>query len=73
MDTLYALYNRSRFSEDDFKDIVGPMFKSETIILLKQLHEWLRVDPTDIDDSKYAMLKRLSEVCSTSQTGELFD
>ena len=38
------------------------MFKAETITLLRQLFEWLRVDPADIDDSKYLMLKRLSEV-----------
>ena len=71
MNTLYALYNRSRFSEDDFKDIVGPMFKPETVILMKQVHQSLRVDPTNIDDSKYAMLKRLSEVSSISQGKEL--
>ncbi|KAL9125608.1 MAG: hypothetical protein Q9217_005205 [Psora testacea] len=61
IDTLYALYNRSRFSEDDFKDIVGPMFRPETIALLRQLYEWLQVDPTDIDGGKYLMLKKLSE------------
>ncbi|KAL9100932.1 MAG: hypothetical protein Q9163_003747 [Psora crenata] len=61
IDTLYALYNRTRFSEADFKDIVGPMFRPETIALLRQLYEWLQVDPTDIDEIKYSMLKRLSE------------
>ena len=62
MDALYALYNRLRFSENDFQDVVGPMFRRETLTLLMQLYQWLQVNPADIDDSKYLMLKRLSEV-----------
>lgn len=62
MDALYALYNRLRFSEGEFQDVVGPMFKPETTGLLIQLYQWLQVSPTDIDDGKYLMLKRLSEV-----------
>ena len=62
MDCLYSLYNRSRFSEDDFRDLVGPMFQDETIHLLKQLHDWLIViEPTDIDEAKYLLLKKFSE------------
>ena len=38
------------------------MFQDETILLLKQLYEWLVVDPTDIDEAKYLLLKRFSEV-----------
>ena len=63
MDSLYSLYNRSRFSEDDFRDLVGPMFQEETIRLLNQLYEWLKdIDPTDIDEAKYLLLKKFSEV-----------
>lgn len=38
------------------------MFQDETILLLKQLYEWLVVDPTDIDEAKYLLLKKFSEV-----------
>ena len=38
------------------------MFQDETIILLKQLYQWLVVDPTDIDEAKYLLLKKFSEV-----------
>ena len=62
LDALYALYNRPRFSESDFTDIVSPMFQSDIVALLKELYQWFLVDPHDIDDSKYLMLKRLSEV-----------
>lgn len=38
------------------------MFKDDTLHLLKQLYEWLVVDPTDIDEGKYLLLKKFSEV-----------
>ena len=38
------------------------MFQDETILLLKQLYQWLAVDPTDIDEAKYLLLKKFSEV-----------
>ena len=61
MDSLYSLYNRSRFSEDDFRDLVGPIFEHETIHLLKQLYDWLVDEPTNIDEAKYLLLKKFSE------------
>ena len=38
------------------------MFADETISLLKQLYQWLIVDPSDIDEAKYLLLKKFSEV-----------
>lgn len=38
------------------------MFRDETILLLKQLYQWLIVDPSDIDEAKYLLLKKFSEV-----------
>ena len=38
------------------------MFQDDTIHLLKQLYAWLTVDPTDIDEAKYLLLKKFSEV-----------
>ena len=38
------------------------MFTDETIYLLKQLYHWLLLDPSDIDETKYLLLKKLSEV-----------
>ena len=38
------------------------MFAEETINLLKQLYQWLAVEPSDIDEAKYLLLKRFSEV-----------
>ncbi len=38
------------------------MFKDETIRLLKQLYDYLLVDPSNIDEAKYLLLKKFSEV-----------
>lgn len=62
MDALYTLYNRSRFSEDDFKDLVSPMYQQDIISLLKRLYEWSVVDAADIDEEKYLLTKKFSEV-----------
>lgn len=62
MDVLYTLYNRSRFSDDDFHDLVCPMYRHDTIDLLKRLYDYSIVDPTDIDEEKYLLSKKFSEV-----------
>lgn len=62
METLYSLYYRSKFSQDDFNNLVIPMFEASNLGLLKNLYQWLVVDPMDIDDAKYLLLKRFSEV-----------
>ncbi|MCJ1274120.1 hypothetical protein MMC21_001915 [Puttea exsequens] len=62
IDALYSLYNRTRFSEADFQDLVGPMFKDDTLNLLRQLYQWLIVDPSNIDEVKYLLLKKFSEM-----------
>jgi len=38
------------------------MFQNETLSLLKQLYQWLTVDASNIDEAKYLLLKRFSEV-----------
>ena len=62
METLYSLYYRSKFSQDDFNNLVVPMFEADNLNLLKNLYQWLVIDPSDIDDAKYLLLKKFSEV-----------
>lgn len=59
---MNSLYLRSHFSDADFVDLVCPMYTSDNVSLLQKVYEWSVVDPNDIDDEKYALGKRLSEV-----------
>lgn len=38
------------------------MFRPECVRLLQELYQWSIVDPSDIDDDKYTLAKKLSEV-----------
>lgn len=38
------------------------MFQNDTILLLERLYAWLVVDHNDIDDAKYLLLNKFSEV-----------
>lgn len=42
--------------------IVGPLYESETISVFKRLYEWSIVSADDINDEKYLLCKKLSEV-----------
>ena len=67
METLHALYYRTKYSDDDFRNLVGPFLLPSTLSLLHQLYQWLDIDPTDIDEEKYLLLKKFSEVSVTVQ------
>lgn len=60
------LYYRTRFTTDDFENLVAPMFQAENLSLLRNLYQWLSIDPAHIDDAKYLLLKKLSEVLLTN-------
>ena len=38
------------------------MLTDESMQLLRQLYQWLVVDPSDIEEAKYLLLKKFSEV-----------
>ncbi|KAL8737698.1 MAG: hypothetical protein Q9181_001416 [Wetmoreana brouardii] len=62
VDVLHCLYHRSRFSDEDFKELVGPMYMHNTVELFQRLYEWSCVDASDIDEEKYLLSKKLSEM-----------
>ncbi|KAM0195594.1 hypothetical protein ACHAPQ_001861 [Fusarium lateritium] len=71
LEALHALYSRSNFSDEEFRDLVAPMYTSSSINLCKQLIEWCAVDPEDPDEDRYQNLKKLSEMLSC--LGDYFD
>ncbi|KAL9602933.1 MAG: hypothetical protein Q9219_001458 [cf. Caloplaca sp. 3 TL-2023] len=62
VDVFYYLYNHSRFSDEDFRATVAPMYSHDVIELLQQLYEWSHVAATNIDEEKYLLSKKLSEM-----------
>jgi exportin-5 len=38
------------------------MYTTERVNLLRKIYEWSIVDPNDIDDEKYLLAKKYSEV-----------
>ncbi|KAM6478916.1 armadillo-type protein [Trichoderma sp. SZMC 28011] len=71
LDALHALYCRSNFTDEEFRDLVAPMYSSASIQLFKQLIERSEVDAEDVDEDKYQILKRLSEMLSS--LGDYFE
>ncbi|KAK3305497.1 armadillo-type protein [Chaetomium strumarium] len=71
LESLYSLYSRPIFSEEEFADLVVPMYSEAMVDLFRRLLEWSAVDAQDIDDDKYQFAKKFSEMlCSL---GNLLD
>jgi exportin-5 len=71
LESLHSLYNRSSFTEDEFVDLVVPMYSEVMVDLFKRLFEWSVVDAHDIDDDKYQFAKKFSEVSNDYFEGPL--
>ena len=61
VEVLHSLYLR-HLQNEEFIDLVCPMYTAESISLLKDVYNWTMVDANDIDERKYTLCKKLSEV-----------
>ncbi|KAI9758535.1 MAG: hypothetical protein M4579_003027 [Chaenotheca gracillima] len=64
IDVLHTLYGRSGFEDAEFVDLVCPMFTLEAIGLLRKIYQWSFVNANDIDEEKYSLSKKFSEMLS---------
>ncbi|KAI0012382.1 ARM repeat-containing protein [Xylariaceae sp. FL0662B] len=64
LEAMHALYSRTSFVDQEFLDLVVPLYAHKYTGLFTQLFEWSAVDPEDIDDDKYQFSKKLSEMIS---------
>ncbi|MCJ1432586.1 hypothetical protein MMC27_001943 [Xylographa pallens] len=62
VEALCALYIRPSYTDDDVQDLVWPLLKHETVNTLKTLYQWSIVDANDMDEEKYLLCKKLSEM-----------
>lgn len=62
VDCLHILFTRSYASKDDFDFFIGSMYSAEGIKKLHLFYHSLSVDPDDIDEQTYALLKKTVEM-----------
>lgn len=63
IEALHALYGRPYFSPEDYEELICPIFTSERVNLLREIYEWSStIDHEDIDEEKYLISKKLTEV-----------
>lgn len=62
IEALHALYGRSNMGNEDSHGLVCLIFEPDYLLALQNLYEWSIVGPDDVDEPKYLISKKLSEV-----------
>jgi exportin-5 len=64
VEALHALYSRSNYNVEEFQPLVYFMYQTDHLVLLRQVYEWSVVSARNLDETRYAISKRLSELMS---------
>ncbi|ORY09735.1 armadillo-type protein [Clohesyomyces aquaticus] len=64
---LQAIYSRHHLHDEEFVELVCPMFTPGTVTLLREVYGWTLADMNvhDLNDEKYVLCKKLSELASS--------
>lgn len=67
VEVLQAIYSRNHLHEDEFQQLVCPMFTPGSVSLLREVYNWTLSDMNidDLDDQKYTLCKKLSELANS--------
>ncbi|KAB8220541.1 armadillo-type protein [Aspergillus novoparasiticus] len=64
VEALHSLYSRSNMDMESFQPLVHLMYETESLDIMQKLYQWSIVGPDDIDDTRYMISKKLSEMLS---------
>ncbi|KAL1602646.1 karyopherin [Paraconiothyrium brasiliense] len=66
VDVLQAIYTRHHLNDDEFVELVCPMFTPGSVSLLREVYNWTLADMNihDLDEKKYNLCKKLSELAN---------
>lgn len=62
IDCFQVLFTRSYSEEEDFNEIVGSIFSTDGLAMLFKLYKLINLNPDDIDEIRYTLLKKLVEM-----------
>ncbi|KAF9731708.1 hypothetical protein PMIN03_010847 [Paraphaeosphaeria minitans] len=67
VDVLQAIYTRHHLHDDEFVELVCPMFTPGSVSLLQEVYNWTLADMNihNLDESKYNLCKKLSELANS--------
>ncbi|KAF2122033.1 armadillo-type protein [Lophiotrema nucula] len=66
IEVLQSVYSRHHLHDDEFIELVCPMFTTESVQLLRGIYSWTLEDMNvnDLNEQKYTLCKKLSELAN---------
>ncbi|KAJ5289076.1 hypothetical protein N7478_002106 [Penicillium angulare] len=64
VEALHALYGRTNMGNEESQALVCLIFEPDYLSTLQNLYQWSVVGPDDVDEPKYLISKKLSEMVS---------
>ncbi|KAF2679146.1 ARM repeat-containing protein [Lentithecium fluviatile CBS 122367] len=67
VEVLQAIYSRHHLHDDEFVELVCPMFTPGSVSLLREVYSWTLsdMDVRDLNEQKYTLCKKLSELANS--------